>query len=370
MIIKKSPNLMFFFNVILLILIGFLMVFSATTVESLRSGDPLYYFKRQMAFIAIGFVAMLIGYLIDYNVYKKYAFHILVSAFLILLIVFIPGIGKNVGGAYRWIDLGFFSFQPSEITKILMIFYLSSALTNKGDKIKNFFKGVFPILLIIVLLSLLLLKQPDLGTALVIFLNALIMIFLAGAKWQHLFTIFPFIFISVLYLSYIAPYRWKRIIAFLNPWKDPLGIGFHTIQSLIAIGSGGFFGFGPGGSRQKFLYLPEQYTDFIFAIVCEEFGFFGATLLILLIVVLVLQAINISQKAPDMYSRLLCLGFASYIGLQSFINMGVATGIMPTTGIPLPFISYGGTSLIATMYFAGVILNISRFTLIEQKNEK
>ncbi len=346
------------------------MVFSATTIESLRSGDPMYYLKRQLIFIFIGFIAMFFAYRIDYRQYRKYSLYFLFISFLLLLLVFIPGIGKKVGGANRWIDLGIISFQPSEIVKIFLIFYLSDALTNKKEKITNFAKGILPVLMVVVFFSLFILKQPDLGTTIELFLNTLLMIYVAGANIFHVLFLFFGLFISGISLSFISPYRWKRIIAFLDPWKDPLGSGFHVIQSLIAIGTGGFFGLGAGGSRQKFLYLPEQYTDFIFSVVCEELGFIGAVVLIVLILWFVSQIVKVAKKAPDLYSKLLCAGFAGYIGIQSFINMAVASVILPTTGIPLPFISYGGTSLVVTMYFVGVILNISSNSNPEQLHEK
>lgn len=358
---RQKPDYLLLFCVFALVLFGFLMVFSATTMDSLQSGDPIYYLKRQLLYVLIGGAALFAGYKTDYTVYRKYSGALLGAAFVLLLLVFVPVLGRSAGGAARWIDLGFFSFQPSEVAKIAIILYLADALARKGDNITSFRKGMFPFLCVVSFFCALIMGQPDLGTVIVIFMTSVLMMFLAGARIKHLLMLFPPVVLGILALSFASPYRWKRIIAFLDPWKDPLGTGFHMIQSLIAIGSGGFFGFGPGNSRQKFLYLPEQYTDFIFAIVCEELGFIGAVFLIALFVFFIARAIRVCRSAPDTFSSLIAGGLAGYIGLQAAINMGVATGSLPTTGIPLPFISYGGTSLVITLFAAGIILNISTY---------
>ena len=225
-----------------------------------------------------------------------------------------------------------------------------------------------PLLCVVGFFCALIMGQPDLGTVIVIFVNSIFMMFLAGARISHILALLPPAVLGVLTLSFLSPYRWRRIIAFIDPWKDPLGTGFHIIQSLIAIGSGGILGFGAGNSRQKFLYLPEQYTDFIFSIVCEELGFIGAVLLIGLFVLFIARAFRICRFAPDNFSRLIAGGLAGYIGLQAFVNMAVATGSLPTTGIPLPFISYGGTSLMITLFSVGIMLNISTYK--RQADEK
>ncbi|MFA5104346.1 MAG: putative lipid II flippase FtsW [Candidatus Margulisiibacteriota bacterium] len=363
---RQKPDYLLLFGVIALVLFGFLMVFSATTMESLQSGDPTYYLKKQFVYLIIGALALFAGYKIEYPVYRKYSAALLGISVMLLLLVFVPVFGRSAGGAARWIDLGFFSFQPSEVVKLAIILYLADALARKGDKITSFWKGIFPLLCVVGFFCALIMAQPDLGTVIVIFMTSVLMMFLAGANFTHLLVLVPPVVLGVLALSYTSPYRWRRIIAFIDPWKDPLGTGFHMIQSLIAIGSGGFFGFGPGNSRQKFLYLPEQYTDFIFAIVCEELGFIGAVFLIFLFIFFISRAIRVCRFAPDTFSRLVAGGLAGYIGLQALINMGVATGSLPTTGIPLPFISYGGTSLVITLFAVGIILNISTY----QRQEK
>lgn len=358
---RQKPDYVLLFSTALLVLFGFLMVFSATTMESLQSGDPTYYLKRQFIYVLIGALALFAGYKIEYSVYKKYSVALLGSALVLLLAVFVPVVGRSAGGAARWIDLGLFSFQPSEVVKIAIILYLADALARRGDKIRSFWKGLAPLLCVVGFFCALIMMQPDLGTVILIFMTSTAMMFLAGARISHLLALVPPAVLGVLALSFASPYRWRRIIAFLDPWKDPLGAGYHIIQSMIAIGSGGFFGFGLGNSRQKFLSLPEQYTDFIFSIVCEELGLIGAVFLIALFIFFISRAIRVCRFAPDSFSRLISGGLTGYIGLQALINMGVATGSLPTTGIPLPFISYGGTSLVITLFAVGIILNISTY---------
>jgi len=358
---RSKPDYPLILITAILVAFGLLMVFSATTVESLHYGDPMFYFKKQIVYVFLGGLAMFAGYKIDYINYKKYSGLGLLITGLMLLVVFLPVMGRSAGGAARWIDLGFFSFQPSEIAKIAVIIYLADALSKKGEKIKSFLTGLLPLLMVVGFLCVLILAQPDLGTVISIFLISMSMLFISGADWRHLLSIMFFSGIGIFTLSFLSPYKWRRIIAFIDPWNDPRGTGFHIIQSLIAIGSGGIFGFGLGNSRQKFMYLPEQYTDFIFAIVCEETGLFGAFLLIIFFIAFVSRCFRICRSAPDKFSMLLAGGIASYIGIQAFINMCVATSLLPTTGIPLPFISYGGTSLIITMFSVGILLNISTY---------
>jgi cell division protein FtsW len=358
---RQKPDYLLLIGALLLVLFGFLMVLSATTMESISSGDPAYYLKKQSLYVIAGLLAMYAGYRIDYSSYRKYSGAFIGAAFVMLLMVFVPVLGRSAGGASRWIDLGFFSFQPSEVVKLALILYLADALSRKGDSIKYFWKGLFPLLLVVGVFCAMILAQPDLGTVIVIFANSVFMMYIAGARLSHILYLLPPALAGVALLSFMSPYRWRRITAFIDPWKDPHGTGFHIIQSLIAIGSGGIFGFGAGNSRQKFLYLPEQYTDFIFSIICEELGFIGAAALIVLFVFLISRAIRICRQAPDAYSRLVAGGLAGYIALQALINIGVATGSLPTTGIPLPLISYGGTSLVVTLFSVGVMLNISSY---------
>lgn len=358
---RCKPDYALLLIALFLVLFGFLTVFSATTMESIQSGDPTYYLRKQLFYIFFGLAALIGGYKLNYTFYRKYSAALLGASALLLLLVFAPVLGRAAGGASRWLNLGLFSFQPSEVAKIVMILYLADALSRKGDRIRSFWSGIAPLFVVVGIFCAIIIAQRDLGTVIVMLMTSILMIFLAGARISHLAALMPPVVLGILALSFASPYRWRRIIAFLDPWKDPLGTGFHMIQSLIAIGSGGLFGFGPGNSRQKFLYLPEQYTDFIFAILCEELGFVGAVVLILLFVAFIARSIRICRQAPDAYSSLIAGGLAGYIGLQAFINMAVATATLPTTGITLPFISYGGTSLIVTLFSVGIILNISTY---------
>ena len=259
----------------------------------------------------------------------------------------------------RWIDLGFVQFQPSEFVKFALVVYLASALSNKGEKIKELYRGLAPLLGVVLAVCFLIMKQPDLGSVLVIYGTALAMFFLSGASLIHLGVLAALSVAAILFLSVFQPYRMARLLAFLNPWSDPKGIGYHIIQSLIAVGSGGIFGMGIGLSRQKFFYIPQPHTDFIFAVVCEEIGLIGACVLIAAFLFLVSRCFRIGAQCSDRYGYLLACGFAVSLCLQAAINMGVVTGLVPTTGIPLPFISYGGTSLVLTLFSVGVVMNIS-----------
>ena len=338
---------------------GLLAVFSSSAAESIKFGNPFYFLSRQIIFTLIGFAALTVGALVDFNIYKKWAGLILAFSVLSLLLLFVPFLGKSVGGAVRWIDLGFVQFQPSEFVKFALVVYLASALSNKGETIKELFKGLFPLLGIVLVVCVLIMKQPDLGSVLVIYGTALCMFFLAGASLIHLGVLAALSVCAILLISVLEPYRMARLLAFMHPGSDPKGIGYHITQSLIAVGSGGIFGMGIGLSRQKFFYLPQPHTDFIFAVVSEEIGLIGDGILIAAFLLLVFWCFRIGVQCKDRYGYLLACGFAVSICLQVAINMGVVIGLIPTTGIPLPFISYGGTSLVFTLFSVGVIMNIS-----------
>jgi len=356
---KKLPDIPLLICVVLLVLIGLVMVFSATTTESVAAGDPFLYLKKQSLYVLCGFIAMYAGYRTDYRNLRKLVGWLLWTSLFLLLAVFVPFLGRSAGGASRWIDLGLFSFQPSELLKLSIVIYLADFLTKRQDSMRDLFRALLPPLLVVGAFCLLVLKQPDLGTVIVIFGSAYIMFYLAGARLLHLAWMAAAAAAGFLAVSVLSPYRFKRLLAFIDPWQDPRGIGFHIIQSLIAVGSGGFLGLGLGASRQKYLYLPEQYTDFIFAVLCEETGFLGAAVVIALFIGLIGRGLKVSREAPCRFGMLLAGGITAFIGLEAAVNMGVVTGLVPTTGIPLPFISYGGTSLIVMMYAVGIILNIS-----------
>ncbi|MFA4905496.1 MAG: putative lipid II flippase FtsW [Candidatus Margulisiibacteriota bacterium] len=359
---KKQPNIIFLLLAAALYIVGVLMIFSASPSLALKLGDSFYYLKRHIFYSILGFFGLYYAFNLDLNKLKKSVPWLLIVSLGLLLALNLPGIGKTMGGATRWMDLFFFSFQPAELAKFSMVLFLALTLSSKGEGIKDFFKGLLPQLLLLGLISLIIIKQPDMGTALSIAGTALIMFFVAGARLSHLLFILGMGAAIVAGLSISSPYRLRRLLAYLDPWSDPLNVGFHIIQSLLAIGSGGFFGLGLGNSRQKFFYLPQQYADFIFAVLCEELGFIGAAGLIVLFLAFFISGIRIASQSKDSFSQLLVSGLIAMFAVQTFMNLMVVTGLLPTTGIPLPFISYGGTALIINLFSVGLILNISRGT--------
>ncbi|AEF95178.1 stage V sporulation protein E [Desulfotomaculum nigrificans CO-1-SRB] len=360
---KRPPDFVLFLTVLMLLSIGLVMVFSASEyVTMVRYGDSFYFFKRQLLWALLGLTTMFVMMHIDYYKLKRWVGPITIAGFVLLIAVLLPGVGRSANGAQRWINLGFMSFSPAELVKLCLIIFVAFGLSKKGEGIQSFWHGLAPYLAVMGLAAGLILLQPDLGTAVVLSGTIFIMFFVAGARLSHLGGLVGVGLVAVALAIYFEPYRLRRFFAFLDPEKDPQGTGYHIIQSLYALGSGGLFGLGLGQSKQKFLYLPENHTDFIFAIVGEELGFIGATLIILLFIMLVWRGLKIAVTSPDPFASLLAAGITSGIALQAIINMGVVTGSMPVTGVPLPFISFGGTSLLFTLAGIGIILNISKYT--------
>jgi len=364
---KKSPDLWLFIVVILLIAVGLCMVFSSSYIMAYKwYGDSYYFLKRQLIYVIIGLIAFFFAMFIDYHHYKRFTLPILILSIALLLTVYVPGIGRVAGGASRWIKIGFFSFQPSEIAKFALILYMAESLTRKQAKdIETFIRGVLPTLIIMLAMFLLILNEPDFSTSLIILGISFIMLFIGGTRVIQLYAlIVAAIPLGILILSR-EEYRKVRLLSFLDPWKDPLDSGFHIIQSLLALGSGGIFGIGLAESKQKYFYLPDQHTDFIFSIIGEELGFIGTVVIIILFTILLWRGFRIALDTSDQFGTLLAAGITSMIVFQSIINIGVVTKMIPTTGITLPFISYGGSSLIVNMFCAGILLNISRYKVIE-----
>jgi len=286
---------------------------------------------------------------------------LLLATILLLLALYVPGVGFSVQGSTRWINLGLFNLQPSEIAKVTMVMWVAAFLARKADRLRSFTKGTMPVLLVTGLVAGLIFDQPDLGTAVAIVLVMCLVLFAGGLPWGQIISL-GVLGIGLLAVGIkTADYRLERFMSFLNPWQDPLDTGYHIIQSLYAIGLGGIFGRGLGESIQKRFFLPEPHNDFIFAIISEEWGFIGGAVIIALFGAVAWRGLRIAARAPDKFSGLLATGLTSMIVSQAFINMGVVTGLMPVTGITLPFISYGGSSLLMVMGSAGVLLNISRF---------
>jgi cell division protein FtsW len=360
---QKPPDFAILFSSLMLLCFGIIMVFSSSSVWAYYlHKDSLYFLKRQMAWAALGFLAMIFFMNYDYWNIKKHEKTIVFFMFLLLLIVLIPGVGIELNGARRWIGVGSLTVQPSELAKLGMVIYLADGLERKQDKIRNFFTGILPFLIVTGLVCGLIVIEPHLSATVLVGMTAFVMLFAAGASMIQLFSLGTVGFAAVMVLIFTKGYRMGRFISFLNPWEDIQDKGYHIVQSLYALGSGGLIGVGLGHSRQKFFYLPEPQTDFIFAIIGEELGFLGACFVILLFMFLIWRGYKTALTAPDLFGKFLATGLTTLIALQFLINIAVVTASMPVTGMPLPFISYGGSSLIITMSQVGILLNISRYT--------
>ena len=347
--------------VLLLISIGVVMIYSASGMYALNeTGDAAYFLNRHLLFLVMGFIGLIFMMGIDYQLLRKYAKPLILLAILLLALVLIPGIGKASFGARRWFKVGVFHLQPSEFAKLAMLIYVADFLARKKYLIKDFLKGFLPLMMVMGLTCLLIVKQPDLGSSVLIAIIVLIMIYIAGGRIWHIGLLALLALPALYYLIAKVPYRLKRIIAFLDPWQDSQGIGFQLTQSQIALGSGGLFGLGLGHSKQKLFYLPAAHTDFILSIIGEELGLLGTLAVVILFSIFIWQGVRIAKRISDPFGYFLCIGIVSLIGLQAVVNIGVSIGAFPTKGLPLPFISYGGSALIFNMMAVGLLLNISR----------
>lgn len=353
-------------TVFVLLGIGLIMIASAGVLYGRTRFDDAYYFlKQQCLGLGIGIILLFIFSHIDYRIWKRFVAPIFLLALVLLILVFVPGIGTSVYGASRWIEFGQISFQPSEVMKLAMILYLSAWLSGKGKKrTADLFEGFVPFLAILFLVGFLIIKQPDTGTFGLIFLTSLSIFFSSGASVRHIFSLIFAGFFALFVLIKMAPYRMQRFLVFMNPDHDPQGFGYQITQALLAIGSGGFFGLGLGQSRQKFNYLPEPVTDSIFAVIGEEIGFFGVSIIVFLFLLFAWRGLRIASSAPDVFGKLVSVGIVSWIVFQAFINMSAISGLIPLTGIPLPFISYGGTSLAVILASVGILLNVSKHSTL------
>lgn len=357
---RSTPDFIIIVVTFVLLAVGVIMVYSSSAVVAAQKGDAFFFTKRQLIFAVLGVVAMFVTMNVDYWVWKKWAKPGLFFCFFLLVIVLI--IGREVNGAKSWLGIGAFGIQPAEFTKLGMAAFLAKWLSDNQKDIGSFTKGLLPTLGIVCVAFGLIMLQPDLGTGTVLLGTSVLMIFIAGARLQHLFGLAFLGLIGFAGLIAVAPYRMKRITAFIDPWQDPLGAGYQLIQSLYAIGPGGLMGLGLGMSRQKFLYLPEPYNDFIFSILAEELGFIGGATVLLLFLLLLWRGMRVAVTAPDLFGSLLATGIIGMVAIQVIINVGVVTGLFPVTGITLPFLSYGGSSLTLMLTGIGVLLNISRYS--------
>lgn len=359
--VPSAPDAVLFSVVGILISIGLLMIFSASSATAYATHhDSAYYLKRQLLWLLVALFCAFGAYRCDYRALKKLAPLGLSLSILSLVAVLIPHVGIIAGGARRWLGMGPVSFQPSEIAKLGLIVYFAAALSSRTGRITSLTRGIFALCVPLFIMVVLVLREPDMGTATLLALTAFTMFFVAGARIPHLLAVIlvtvPFVVLSV----FSSSYKRARILAFVDPWKDPQNTGFHIVQSLLALGSGGLFGVGLGASRAKFFYLPEQYTDFIFAILGEELGLIGAACVVALFVILAHRGIRIALAAPDTFGFFVATGCVALIVIQAFINIGVVTSSWPVTGVPLPFVSFGGSSLVVNLVAVALLINIGR----------
>lgn len=357
----KKINYKLFILSIIAGLIGIIMIYSASNIwAAYKFNDALKYVKHQTLFFIIGILIMITLSQIDYKKYYKYANKILLVCFILLVLVLIPGIGKVRNGARSWFGIGSFGIQPSEFAKIGLIIFVSKYLANNNDSVKDTKRGIFPILCIIFLFFGLIMLEPDFGQGMVIVLTLIMIIFISGARISFFVKCGILGLVGIVGLIIVAPYRLARIVSFINPWVDPLGSGFQIIQSLYAIGPGGLLGLGFGSSIQKHFYLPEPQTDFIFSIISEEFGFLGVLIVVSIFFLLFYFSVKISMQAKNLFAKYLSFGLSFGILIQTLLNLCVVVGLIPVTGVTLPFFSYGGSSLLVSFASIGIILNISK----------
>ena len=346
---------------LILALVGVVMVFSASAVVAgNRFHDPWYYLKRQLAWLAAGLLLMHIASKIDYLIWKKLAIPLLCLTTILLVMVLVPSLGSAAKGARRWLRVGPINMQPAELVKLVAVIYVAAFLTNKGERITLFARGLLPPLIMLGLLSGLVLMEPDLGTVVVMGLVVVTLLFLGGARVKHLSLLALCALPAVAGLILSSSYRRQRLMTFLSPWKDASDAGFQITQSFLAFGSGGLFGVGLGEGKQKLFFLPEAHTDFVLALVGEELGLIGSAVIVLLFGLFVVKGFQVARRARHPFGRHLATGITLLIGMQALVNAGVVTGLLPTKGLTLPFVSYGGSSLVASLFGVGILLSISR----------
>ncbi|OGL40898.1 MAG: cell division protein FtsW [Candidatus Schekmanbacteria bacterium RIFCSPHIGHO2_02_FULL_38_11] len=357
---KYAYDHLLLFITLVLTGIGAIMVYSASAIIALEGKNDSYYFlKKQLVFLFMGFVLMAIVMHFDYTRLRNLAVPFLFLSFIMLIAVLIPGLGLEKNGARRWLNIFGFVFQPSELAKFSLVLYTAYSISKRKEKIHDFFNGTLPLLIMLGIFCMLIMLQPDLGTVIVMASTTFLLLFAGGAKLRHLIYLvlasLPFLYFSILNVSY----RRRRILAFLDPWSDQLDTGYQIVQSFLAFGSGGIWGTGIGEGKGKLFYLPWPHTDFIFSIIGEELGFIGVSAVIFLFFTLIWRGIRISMNSRDLFGTFLSLGITLLLGLQSAINIGVTLGLFPTKGLPLPFISYGGSSVVLSLFSVGVLLSIS-----------
>jgi cell division protein FtsW len=335
-------------------LIGLILVYDVSVVQAYKDfGDKYFYIRQQIIWVILGFLCLGFFSVFDYHLLKKFALPFFLVSFLMLLLVQVPGFGTAAGGAHRWLRIGGFSIQPAEIIKLASVIFFATLFEHKSRL------GPFTIIVVVVC-AIIGLLQKDLGSASVYFFTSIAIYLISGAPLKYFYTLIPVSIIGFLLFIFTSDYRKQRILAFLDPFSDPQGYSYHISQVLIALGSGGLTGLGLGQSRQKFEYIPEVTTDSIFAIVGEELGFIGAVVLISLLCYLIYRGLKIAESASDNYGKILAFGLTAWLGIQALINLAAMVSLIPLTGVPLPFISYGGSALLANLVAVGILLNISK----------
>ncbi len=362
---RRAPNLWdqpLMITVAVLLALGLVMVTSASITTADRAfGEPFYYLEHQLLFLGVGFLAALPVVRIPLEVWEKLSPLLLAVAFVLLILVLVPGLGRQVNGATRWLPLGVFQLQVSELAKLLTIVYLAGYLVRRNQELRESVWGFLKPMGLLALICMLLLLEPDFGAAVVLLASALGMMYLAGVRIWQFSALLMVTGTAMASLAYFSPYRWARVVSFLNPWDDPFNSGFQLVQSLIAFGRGEWFGVGLGGSVQKLFYLPEAHTDFLLAVLAEELGVAGTALVIGLFTVLVWRAVLIGARAERVgrfFSAYVAYGIGLWIGLQAFVNVGVNMGVLPTKGLTLPLMSYGGSSMVVTCMALALLLRI------------
>jgi cell division protein FtsW len=361
-LVLKPPDALLLGAVAFLVALGLVMVYSASSATAYTAfHDTAHFLKRQLAYLVLGLALAYAAYRVDYRKLRGIAPGLVLFTLLLLVLTLIPHVGFMSGGARRWLGFHALSFQPSELGKLALVLFLAAKLSQLDDKVRSLSKGVVPVLFVTLLLAIPVLVEPDMGTASIYVFTAFAVLFTAGARIEHLIMCTLVMLPAAVIAVGSSPYKLKRVLAFLDPWKDAQNTGFHIVQSLLALGSGGIFGLGLGASRQKYFYLPMPHTDFIFAVIGEELGMLGCLVVIALFLLFAFRAASLALRAPDRFGMLLALGCTFLIVIQAFINIGVVTSSWPVTGVPLPFISFGGTSLVVSLIAVALIANIGRY---------
>lgn len=356
----KNKRLLVFIIMSILIFVGLIMIFSSSYIwASYKFGDSLKYIKQQIIFIVFGYIILYFILKLDSSFFYKHSKELLVGSFILLILVLIPGIGTVRNGSRSWFGIGPFGIQPSEAMKLAIIIFTSKYLSIHEKAYKKI-KALVPVLLVTFLSFFLIMLQPDFGTGFILVMSVIAILFVSGVNMKYFYSMGIIGVVGIIVLILIAPYRMDRITSFINPWSDPLGTGFQIIQSLYAIGPGGLLGFGFLNSRQKHFYLPEPQTDFIFSIICEEFGVIGAFIVIICFCILCYLIIKLALEQENLFEKYVIFGLGFQIIFQTILNLSVVVGLIPVTGVTLPFISYGGSSLLVTITSIGIILNLSK----------